>query len=85
MYMGKFYPLSVLGIANNQLWRFCCKMSIYRYCCVLYSVFVCQSQQNKTWKVVDGLSINDFSRGKMDATAAELVDERDTAVTFLGA
>ncbi|XP_012693478.1 malate dehydrogenase 1Aa, NAD (soluble) isoform X2 [Clupea harengus] len=39
--------------------------------------------KNKTWKVVDGLSINDFSRGKMEATATELVDERDTAVAFL--
>lgn len=39
--------------------------------------------QNKTWKIVDGLSINDFSRAKMDATAAELVEERDTAVDFL--
>jgi len=38
---------------------------------------------NKTWKVVDGLAINDFSRGKMDATAAELVEERDTAMAFL--
>ena len=39
--------------------------------------------QNKSWKVVDGLPINDFSRAKMDATAAELVDERDTAMAFL--
>ncbi|XP_049927676.1 malate dehydrogenase 1Ab, NAD (soluble) [Epinephelus moara] len=40
--------------------------------------------KDKTWKIVEGLSINDFSRKKMDATAAELMDERDTAVTFLG-
>lgn len=39
--------------------------------------------QNKTWKMVDGLSINQFSRAKMDATAAELVEERDTALDFL--
>ncbi|KPP57900.1 malate dehydrogenase, cytoplasmic-like [Scleropages formosus] len=39
--------------------------------------------KNKTWKIVDGLEINDFSRGKMDATAAELVEERDTAISFL--
>lgn len=39
--------------------------------------------QNKTWKIVDGLPINDFSRAKMDATAAELVEERDTALDFL--
>uniref|UniRef100_A0A8K9VEJ1 Malate dehydrogenase n=1 Tax=Oncorhynchus mykiss TaxID=8022 RepID=A0A8K9VEJ1_ONCMY len=41
--------------------------------------------KDKQWKIVDGLAINDFSRGKMDATAAELVEERDTAVTFLSA
>ncbi|XP_028845132.1 malate dehydrogenase 1Ab, NAD (soluble) [Denticeps clupeoides] len=40
--------------------------------------------KDKSWKIVDGLEINDFSRTKMDATAAELVDERDTAVAFLG-
>ncbi|XP_005922496.1 malate dehydrogenase 1Ab, NAD (soluble) [Haplochromis burtoni] len=40
--------------------------------------------QNKTWKIVDSLAINDFSKSKMDATAAELVEERDTAVAFLG-
>ncbi|KAL4641424.1 malate dehydrogenase, cytoplasmic-like isoform X2 [Arapaima gigas] len=39
--------------------------------------------KNKSWKIVDGLEINDFSRGKMDATAAELVEERDMAVLFL--
>uniref|UniRef100_A0A8C1X5I5 Malate dehydrogenase n=1 Tax=Cyprinus carpio TaxID=7962 RepID=A0A8C1X5I5_CYPCA len=42
------------------------------------------SIKDKTWKIVDGLAINDFSRAKMDATAAELVEERDTAVSFLG-
>jgi malate dehydrogenase len=36
-----------------------------------------------TWKIVQGLEIDDFSRGKMDATAAELVEERD-AVKDLG-
>ncbi|XP_064174299.1 malate dehydrogenase 1Ab, NAD (soluble) [Anguilla rostrata] len=40
--------------------------------------------KNKSWKIVEGLAINDFSRGKLDATAAELVEERDTAVSFLG-
>ncbi|KAG7228451.1 hypothetical protein INR49_007624 [Caranx melampygus] len=39
--------------------------------------------KDKTWKIVDGLAINDFSRSKMDATAAELIEERDTAVAFL--
>ena len=35
------------------------------------------------WEIVQGLEIDDFSRGRMDATAAELEDER-TAVTGLG-
>jgi malate dehydrogenase len=29
------------------------------------------------WEIVQGLEIDDFSRGKMDATAQELVEERD--------
>lgn len=40
--------------------------------------------QDKTWKIVDGLVINSFSQSKIDATAAELIEERDTAVAFLG-
>ncbi|XP_070771653.1 malate dehydrogenase 1Ab, NAD (soluble) [Enoplosus armatus] len=40
--------------------------------------------KDKTWKMVEGLAINTFSQAKMDATAAELMDERDTAVAFLG-
>ncbi len=35
------------------------------------------------WEIVQGLEIDDFSRGRMDATAAELSEERD-AVTALG-
>jgi malate dehydrogenase len=35
------------------------------------------------WEIVQGLEIDEFSRGKMDATAAELIEERD-AVTELG-
>ncbi len=35
------------------------------------------------WEIVEGLDINEFSRSKMDATAAELVEERD-AVRGLG-
>ena len=36
-----------------------------------------------SWEIVQGLDVNDFSRGKMDATAAELEDER-AAVKELG-
>jgi len=35
------------------------------------------------WEIVQGLEIDDFSRGKIDASTAELADERD-AVTELG-
>jgi malate dehydrogenase len=35
------------------------------------------------YKIVQGLDINDYSRDKIDATAAELVAERD-AVAGLG-
>jgi len=35
------------------------------------------------WEIVQGLEINDFSRARIDASAAELVDERD-AVRKLG-
>jgi malate dehydrogenase len=36
-----------------------------------------------SWEIVQGLEIDDFSRGRMDATADELVEERD-AVKELG-
>jgi malate dehydrogenase len=38
---------------------------------------------NGDWSIVQGLEIDDFSRARMDATAAELVEERD-AVKELG-
>ncbi|MEO5653737.1 MAG: malate dehydrogenase [Marmoricola sp.] len=38
---------------------------------------------NGDWKIVEGLEINDFSRSRIDATTAELSEERD-AVTELG-
>jgi len=33
---------------------------------------------NGEWSIVDGLEIDAFSRGKIDASVAELTDERDT-------
>ncbi|XP_018411095.1 PREDICTED: malate dehydrogenase, cytoplasmic [Nanorana parkeri] len=39
--------------------------------------------KNKSWKIVEGLKIDDFSRGKIDATAKELQEEKDTAFEFL--
>ena len=38
---------------------------------------------NGQWQIVQGLDIDDFSRAKIDASVAELVEERD-AVKGLG-
>src|SRR4051794_21546988 len=38
---------------------------------------------NGDWSIVQGLEIDDFSRGRIDATVAELADEKE-AVTQLG-
>jgi malate dehydrogenase len=39
--------------------------------------------RNGDWTIVEGLTIDEFSRGRIDASTAELADERD-AVTKLG-
>ena len=39
--------------------------------------------KNGAWEIVQGLEIDDFSRGRIDASVAELAEERD-AVTKLG-
>ena len=36
--------------------------------------------KDKNWKIVQGLSINEFAREKLDATAAELEEELDAAI-----
>jgi malate dehydrogenase len=48
----------------------------------LISSFPCTSSGGE-WEVVQGLEVDDFSRGKIDASVAELVEERD-AVRELG-
>jgi malate dehydrogenase len=48
----------------------------------LISSFPCVVK-NGTYEIVQGLDINVFSRAKIDASVAELIDERD-AVTALG-
>ncbi|GAA1478433.1 malate dehydrogenase [Nocardioides aestuarii] len=48
---------------------------------LIYSFPVVTKDGN--WEIVEGLDINEFSRAKMDATAAELTEERD-AVKGLG-
>jgi malate dehydrogenase len=48
----------------------------------LISGFPCITE-NGAWKIVAGLDLNDFSRGRIDASVAELGEERD-AVSELG-
>ncbi|MBB1514070.1 malate dehydrogenase [Tessaracoccus sp. MC1679] len=48
----------------------------------LISSFPCTVKDGR-YEIVQGLELNDFSRGKIDASVAELVDERN-AVTELG-
>jgi malate dehydrogenase len=48
----------------------------------LISSFPCRTQRGE-WEIVQGLEIGDFSRSRIDATVAELVEERQ-AVKDLG-
>ena len=48
----------------------------------LISSFPCTVEDGR-WKIVQGLDLDDFSRGRIDASVAELVEERD-AVRELG-
>jgi malate dehydrogenase len=43
----------------------------------LISGFPCTCANGK-WSIVEGLDLDEFSRGKIDASVAELSDERDT-------
>jgi malate dehydrogenase len=48
----------------------------------LISSFPCRAVDGE-WQIIQGVEINDFSRSKIDASVAELVEERD-AVSSLG-
>jgi malate dehydrogenase len=48
----------------------------------LISSFPCRAVDGE-WQIIQGVEINDFSRSKIDASVAELTEERD-AVTSLG-
>jgi malate dehydrogenase len=48
----------------------------------IISSFPCTCSDGK-YSIVQGLDINEFSRGKIDASVAELIEERD-AVKDLG-
>ena len=39
--------------------------------------------ENGAWRIVQGLEIDEFSRAKMDATSAELEEERDAVRDLL--
>jgi malate dehydrogenase len=39
--------------------------------------------KNGDWEIVQGLEINEFSRGKMTATEQELTEERDAVQHLL--
>ena len=47
----------------------------------IISSFPCTSE-NGEWKIVQGLEIDDFSRVKIDASAAELVEEKSTVASM---
>ena len=51
---------------------------------IIYSMPV-TIDKNREYTVVPDLSIDDFSREKMDLTAQELVEEKEAAFAFLGA
>ena len=46
----------------------------------LISSFPCTTEGGR-WSVVPGLEIDDFSRGRIDASVAELVEERDAVAS----
>jgi malate dehydrogenase len=48
----------------------------------IISSFPCRAVDGE-WQIIDGVEINDFSRSRIDASVAELVEERD-AVQALG-
>lgn len=49
---------------------------------IVYS-FPVRIHPDHSWEVVTGLEVNDFAREKMELSAKELLEERDTAISFL--
>jgi malate dehydrogenase len=49
---------------------------------IIYS-FPVSIKPGGTWEIIKDLSISDFAREKMDATAKELESEKDIALQFL--
>jgi malate dehydrogenase len=46
---------------------------------LIYS-FPVHIDKNRNWKIVQGLPVSDWARGLMDATAKELIEERNDAL-----
>lgn len=38
--------------------------------------------ENKQWKVVQGLNVDEFARSKFDVTGAELLEEKEEATAI---
>jgi len=51
---------------------------------VMFSFPITIAKDGK-WSIVQGLSVSDFARGKLDATGAELCAERDEAMAVCSA
>ena len=49
---------------------------------IVYS-FPVRISADHSWEIVQGLSISDFAREKMEKTAQELTEEKETALSFL--
>ena len=49
----------------------------------LISSFPCSIDSRGNWSIVQGLPIDDFARGKIDATVAELAEERAIVADLL--
>ena len=49
---------------------------------VVYS-FPVRIAADHSWQIEQGLPISDFAREKMERTGQELVEERETALSFL--
>ena len=50
----------------------------------LISSFPTRTEDGKTWQIVDGLEVNDFSRSKINATVQELAEEKSLVSELIG-
>ena len=43
-----------------------------------------RTEDGKTWQIVPGLPVNDFSQSRIDATVAELAEEKSLVADLIG-